>query len=84
MEKVFKQARGPPVHAGTARVHDFETVLGLPNADHHKEDVMKKHDKSSVSQLTYKELKTIGSLRPSEDKTPRPLPAVCSGWPQQQ
>jgi hypothetical protein len=52
----------------------------------HKEDVMKKHNKTgnSANQLTYTELKTIGYLKPSEDKAPRPLPSYCAGWPQQQ
>lgn len=42
---------------------------------------MKKHNKSSVSQLTYK---TVGSWKPSEEKAPRPLPSYCASWPQQQ
>jgi hypothetical protein len=47
---------------------------------------MKEHNKtgSTANQLTYKELKTVGSLKPSEEKAPRPLPSYCAGWPQQQ
>jgi hypothetical protein len=47
---------------------------------------MKNHNQISQtkldSQLTFKELKTVGSLKPSEEKAPRPLPSACACWPQ--
>jgi hypothetical protein len=55
----------------------FSNGIFTPN----KEDVMKKHNKNSVSQLTYK---TVRSLKASDEKAPRPLPSACAGWPQQQ
>ena len=42
---------------------------------------MKEHNKNSISKLTYK---TIGSLKTSDEKAPRPLPSASVGWPQQQ
>ena len=61
----------------------FETWAGYSNSIFTlpKEDVMKKHNKNSVSQLTYK---TVRSLKTSDEKVPRPLPSGCVGWPQQQ
>jgi len=34
------------------------------------------------SKLTFKDLKTVGSLKPSDEKAPRPLPSACLCWPQ--
>jgi len=46
---------------------------------------MKNHNqigKGGDNQLTVKELKTVGSFKPSEEKAPRPLPSGCLCWPQ--
>ena len=47
---------------------------------------MKKHNQigqsNSDNQLTFKELKTVGSFKTSEEKAPRPLPSGCNCWPQ--
>ena len=59
---------------------------GHPNDNNMREDIMKKHDQigqgNGDNKLTFKELKTVGSLKVSEEKAPRPLPALCTCWPQ--
>ena len=83
MGNVYRQARAPPADPATENATGFETWARFSNGifTPYKEDVMKKHNKNSLNQLTYK---TVRSLKTSDEKVPRPLPSGCVGWPQQQ